>query len=114
MTLLMKDEKEIFADLSALCRSPGYVHAIAYLYFRDNMVGYSDEMTAKDMLHLFSMTRLVRTEISTLIGLMIQGEISYALPTPDVLQQYIEQTDALLQEMHKVLSGAFFHSSTRK
>lgn len=80
------------------------MHAIAYLCFRDNVVRYTGELSAKNMLHLFSMKRLIRTEISTLIGLMIRGDISYTLPVPAVLQEYIERTEALLQEMHNVLS----------
>jgi len=72
------------------------------------MVGYADELTAKDLSHFSSMKRLIRTEISTLIGLMIQGDISYALPTPEVLQAYLERTETLLEELHKALSEAFF------
>ena len=100
------DEKEIFAELSMLCKSPGYIHAVAHLCFRDNMMVYENEMTTKDMLHLFSTTRLIRTEISTIIGLMVQGDIDYGVPAPDVLQQYIERTEALLEDIHKTLGFA--------
>jgi len=103
----MRNEKEIFADLRALCTSPGYAHAIAFLCFRDNIVPYKEEITAEDILHLYSNSCLIRTEISTLIGLMIQEDISYAWPTPDALQECIEQTEALLEEMHKVIGEAF-------
>lgn len=101
----MREEQEIFDDLAKICASPGYAHAIAYLCFRDNMVGYEGEMTAEDMQHLFSMDRLVRTEISTLIGLLIKGKINYSLPTPVVMQNYLEKTEALLQEMHNSMSA---------
>jgi len=96
----MRKEQDIFDDLAKLCSSPGYVHAIAYLCLRDTMVAYADEMKAKDLQHLFSMTRLVRTEISTLIGLLIKGEIDYTSPAPSVVQEYIKRTEALLEEMH--------------
>ncbi len=33
----MRSEQTIFDDLAKLCSLPGYVHAIAYLCFRDNM-----------------------------------------------------------------------------
>jgi len=80
---------------------PGYVHAIAYLCFRDNIVRYQGEMTAKDMQNLFSPTRLVRTEMSTLIGLLMkEEEIDYGLPTPEITQRYITRTEELLNEMH--------------
>ncbi|MCK4517435.1 SEC-C domain-containing protein [Candidatus Babeliales bacterium] len=57
-------------------------------------------MTADDLMHQFSMTRLVRTEISTLIGLMFRKNIDFSLPSPDVAQEYIEKTESLLQELH--------------
>ncbi len=110
----MRTEQEVFADLSLLCRSPGYVHAIAYLCFRDNMVRYYGEISAKDILPLFSTQRLIRTEISTLIGLMVQGEISYALPPSNVVQKYIEHTESLLEEMHEVLSESFVEALRQK
>lgn len=102
----MRAESEIFAELSTLCQSPGYVHAIAFFCFRDCVIGYSDEMTAKDMAHLFSRSRLIRTEISTLIGLLIKAEICWSIPAPAEIQSYIERTDALLEELHKVLTGS--------
>lgn len=40
MTKLVRDESEIFSELEALCSSPGYVHAIVYLCFRDNTIKY--------------------------------------------------------------------------
>jgi hypothetical protein len=95
----MRAEQEIFDELAMLCSSPGYVHAIAHLCFRDNMIHYSGDMKPEDMQQLFSMTRLIRTEISTLIGLLLKNEIDYALPAPDVMQQYLDSTEALLDEI---------------
>ena len=69
----MRSEKDIFNDLAALCASPGYVHAIAYFCYRDHVVGFGDELKAEDYSKLFSMDRLIRTEISTLIGLMLRA-----------------------------------------
>ncbi len=70
----MRKEQDIFDDLAQLCSSPGYAHALAHLCFRDNMVGYGEEVKAEDVMPLFSWTRLIRTEISTLIGLLIKEE----------------------------------------
>jgi len=67
-------------------------------------------MRPKDTLPMFSHDRLIRTEISTLIGLMIQGEMDWTIPSPHVLQQQIDRTDALLKELHETflqfMSGA--------
>lgn len=106
--LQAREEKVVFDELSALCKSPGYVHAIAYFCYRDNLVVYKDKMTADDMTHLFSMKRLIRTEISTLLGLMIQVDIDYSLPSPETFQQYITQSENLLEEMHNAIAGGLF------
>jgi len=99
-----RSERDIFDELATLCVSPGYVHAIAYLCFRDNIVRYVGDMTAEDMAHMSSMERLSRTEISTLIGLMVKAPIAYTIPEPEVFQNYINQTDELLAELHRVMS----------
>lgn len=103
MVKTMRSEQEIFGDLSQLCVSPGYAHAIAYFCFRDNIIRYSGEMKAQDMQHLFSKNRLIRTETSTLIGLMLKNPIDYTLPQPSILEKYIQATEALLEEMHHAI-----------
>jgi len=103
-----RPEQRIFEDLATLCSSPGYVHAIAYLCFRDNMIRYSGEMKPDDMNHLFSATRLIRTETSTLIGLLLKNDIDYNLPAPDVMQEYVARTEALLEEIHHSMSAPFW------
>lgn len=52
---------------------------------------------------MFSRDRLIRTEISTLIGLMIQGQMDWTMPSPHAEQEYIHRTDALLKELHETL-----------
>lgn len=105
---MIRAEQEIFDELAGLCASPGYAHAVAYLCFRDNMIRYSGEMKAEDMQHLFSKSRLIRTETSTLIGLMLKNLIDYTLPPPAVLEKYIETTEALLEEIHQAMSASFW------
>jgi hypothetical protein len=100
----MRKEQEIFDDLAKLCTTSGYVHAIAHFSFRDNIVSYVGEMKPEDMQHLFSDTRLIRTELSTLKGLLIKQEIDYALPSPAVMQEYLAKTEALLGELHHAMS----------
>jgi len=97
----MRDEQTIFEDLARLCRSPGYVHAIAFICFKDSYVSYAGEMTTEDIRHMFSRERLIRTEVQTLIGLLIKGRVDYSLVTPNVLQEYLDKTYALLEELHR-------------
>jgi hypothetical protein len=104
----MRAEQTIFDELANLCSSRGYVHAIAYLCFRDNIMRYSGDVKPEDMQHPFSRSRLIRTEISTLIGLLLRNEIDYTVPEPDILEQYITKTEALLEELHQTFSVAFF------
>src|SRR5437879_7581425 len=110
----MRNEQEIFDELARLCTSPGYVHAVAYLCFRDNVVRYQGEMTSDDMRHLFSKERLVRTEISTLIGLLVKEDVDFALPTPEVTQKYITRSEELLEEMHHSMMQGMFGGLTLK
>lgn len=102
-----RTEAEVFAQLAELCKSPGYAHAIAYFCFRYNIIRYRDEVKAEDLAELFSRDRLIRTEISTLIGLMARGDIDCSLPTPKKIQNYIDRTEALLKELHEVLARPF-------
>jgi len=101
----MRNESTIFRDLSVVCTSSGYVHALAYLCFRDSVVRYSEEICAEDMDHLFSADRLIRTETSTLIGLMVRQKIDWSLPDALVIQRYIDETESLLKELHENMSA---------
>jgi hypothetical protein len=103
-----RSEKRVFSELAALCISPGYAHALAYLCYRDNIVRFAGEMTADDMSHVSSMQNLSRAEIATLIGLMVKVPIDYSLPKPSDMQRYIDETDALLRELHEVMSFESF------
>lgn len=103
-----REEGKIFADLAALCTSPGYIHALAALCFRDNVIRYSEEIKAEDLHPLFKESRLIRTEESTLIGLVVKDDIDLALPSPEVLQGYIDKSDALLKELHESMSMVAF------
>lgn len=97
----IRKELDIFLELTEVCTSPGYVHAIAYLCFRDSTLQYADTMTSDDLLQQFHKDRLVRTEISTLIGLACKKSLDMNLPSSKVLDQYVKKTDFLLQEIHQ-------------
>lgn len=102
-----RPEAEILAELQALCISPGYVHALAYLCYRDNVVLFADELTEQDLYKMHLPERVIRTEINTLLGLMIKAPIDWTLPSPDKLQRYLDETERLLGELHRRLSAAF-------
>lgn len=107
---LMRSEDTIFEDLAYLCVSKGFIHAIATICFRDTVIGFSDELKTEDMASRSHPSCLIRTEITTLIGLMMKAPIDYSLPDPYVLSQYIEKAEALLDELHQtMLPPSFLH-----
>ncbi|WP_071819105.1 nuclease-related domain-containing protein [Rippkaea orientalis] len=103
-----RSEEEIFNNLSELCSSPGYIHVIAFFSYKDNVISYNETLEVEDMLRQFSRHRLVRTEISTLIGLLIKQKIDWSLPSPEVFQSMIDKTISLLEEIHVSMYGNFF------
>lgn len=109
-----RSEQEVFADLASLCYRPGYIHAIAHFCFRDNVILYAGDMKEDDYRKMFSPSRLIRTEINTLLGLMIKAEIDWTLPTPKTVQEYIDESERLLEELHHCLSGEFFSGLTKE
>ena len=99
-----RDETEIFEELQRLCCSPGFIHAVAYFCWRDNLIRFSGEqVTENDVQHQYSHDKLLRTEISTLVGLMAKGNIDVTIPDPSILQKFLDQSEALLHEMHMSL-----------
>lgn len=102
-----RPEEEIFSELATLCIQPGFVHALAFICFRDNIVHYAGNMKAKDMRNMFDPSRLIRTEINTLLGLMAKAEILWDLPAPQQLQHYVDRSYQLLEELHHALSKEF-------
>jgi hypothetical protein len=69
---------------------------------------YEKEITAKDVDHLFSSTRIIRTEMSTLIGLLIKGEIDFSVPSSAILADQVKRTENLLEALHHSMSRPFF------
>lgn len=99
-----RPENEVFADLADLCRQPGYIHALAHICFRDNVILYKGKIKEADMRKMYSPSRLIRTEINTLLGLMIKSEIDWNVADPAETQRYIDTTDKLLEELHNCLN----------
>lgn len=99
-----RNEIEVFEEIAALCASEGYIHAIAYFCFRDNIIRFSEDLTTKDMDHHYEGSSLIRSEISTLIGLMARAPIGLKLPDPQIMQTYVDRTDSLMSELHHAMA----------
>lgn len=103
-----RPEVEILAELRTLCHTPGFAHIVTRAIVRDNFVFYKDEMKPEDMAHLFGFKRLIRTEIATLIGYMIQaGPEVFGEPSVN-LQDLLVKVEAVLEELHHSLNLPLF------
>ena len=63
------------------------------------MVFYKEKITADDVHRQYSSNRLIRTELSTLVGLLVKRDIDYTFPGEPALRQNIEDTESLLKEL---------------
>ena len=105
--LVERTEQQVFDELAELCQSPGYAHVVAFFCYRDMVVGFLDALKAKDYAKLFSKNRLIRTEVSTLIGLMVRSPRDLTIPPIKTLEIYIQRTEELLSEMHLIFNKPF-------
>ncbi len=103
-----RPEIEILQDLEKLCTSPGYAHAIAFLCWRENFIGYVGELKPDDLGKMKSWDRLLRSELSVLIGLMVKAPLDMQQPSNKVVQKYIEATEKLLSELHEAMKSEFW------
>jgi hypothetical protein len=100
----IRSEAEVVVDLVALTGSPGYAHAVAAMCVRDNLVIYRSALTVSDMEKLHVPTRLLRTELLVLLGLMCQSERDLTEPSAQEVARYITQSDELLLELHHAMT----------
>ncbi|MYH58657.1 MAG: prepilin peptidase [Boseongicola sp. SB0675_bin_26] len=97
----MRTEQAIFEELSSLCLSKGFIHALATICFRDTLVRFGDRLSADELAEIRSRSRLIRTEITTLIGLAMRGPIDFSLPEPEDHSLYLQKAETLLAELHR-------------
>lgn len=100
-----RSEAEIFEELRILTAQPGYVHAVASICYRDNIVSFQGEYKASDLEYLFDRKRLNRNEISTLLGLMMRQPVDLTELDEDTQKGYVSRTDELLGELHGAMTG---------
>lgn len=105
-----REESQILEELTKLVGSPGYVHALAHICHRDNVIHIKGKLKPSDMDRLFSRERLIRTELTTLIGLMVKKPLDLSQQLADVIVGYVKRTDSLLQELHDSISYPMFAS----
>lgn len=107
----VRQEDLIFDDLGKICSEKGYLYVILTFCLRDNLIKYKKEISKKEVLQQFNPQRLVRTEISTLLGLALKNPVSLEQPTRKELEFLIKKTEELLEELH---FSMFFKSNQNK
>lgn len=100
-----RSEAEVFEELKILTAQPGYVHAVAGICYRDNLVSFQGEYKASDLEYLSDRKRLNRNEINTLLGLMMRQPMDLTEVDEGTLRAYSSRTDALLGELHDAMTG---------
>lgn len=95
-----RTEQEVFDDLEQLCASPGYVHVLSQLSFRDNLIVLPGQLTSEAYAASYAPERTIRTEFSTLMGLMLKHPISFDQPESGEMRRLISRTGELLEELH--------------
>ncbi len=103
-----REEAQILENLATLAGSPGYVHAVAHICHRDNVIHIKGTLKPSDMNRLFSGERLIRTELTTLIGLMVKKPLDLTQQPIDVIERYVKRTDVLMEELHNSMSYPMF------
>jgi hypothetical protein len=105
----IRTEIEIFSELEALCTSVNFIHVIAFFCFKDTFIHTVEEegLTAETLSQQFDKSRLSRTELSSLIGLMCKGAVSLEPLPIEALEKTATETWKLLEELHRS-----FYSST--
>ena len=99
----IRSVQEIFEDLAKLCKSRGFIHAVAFICFRDYTVKSGNELNANNLAQMNSPSRLIRTEVTTLMGLMMRAPIDFVLPEKITISDYINDSEKLLKELHHAM-----------
>ena len=95
-----RTEEQIFSDIVNLCTRPGYVHVIACLSFRNNVMQVENNLTSEDVARNWSGDYLIQNEINALISCMVKADIDWTIPSPDQIQEMIDTSHRLLREYH--------------
>lgn len=106
----MRTEQEIFKILEEICSQPGFLEVISFLSWRDAFIHQQGEnIGIEDLLKCFDLSRLSRTELSTLIGLLCKNGITEKKLSHYELRDHVEKIDSLMKELHGALSFGNFN-----
>ncbi|MDC5808831.1 SEC-C metal-binding domain-containing protein [Vibrio europaeus] len=109
----IRSEDIVFKELMQLCSQKGFIHVLAYLSIRDNSFSYSDHIKSDDLAKFSDASRLIRTEISTIQGLILKSGYSVDAIPDELFDEYVAKIDSLMLEIHhglgKEMKDSFNH-----
>jgi SEC-C motif len=103
VSLAIRTETEIIAELRILTQSPGFIHAFAYLVFKSNIVTAGEQFTKDDFLKIYDKTALLRTESNLLLALLLSAPVALDIPKGDETAKHISRALGLLEELHQAV-----------
>ncbi|MDF4656918.1 SEC-C domain-containing protein [Vibrio parahaemolyticus] len=99
----MSGEGIKFKELEQLCAQPGFLHAFSYFCRRDCTVGFVEGLKNEDLMHLYGPDRLIKTELSTLHGLILKSGYYSTQVKLDEIARLVSDAERLLSEIHDEL-----------
>lgn len=108
-----RSEAEVFADLEKMCTSQGYIHVLAAISVRDNLIVYSGHFSRADLEKSYTDDRTISTEFMTLMGLMVKAQIDLTVPTSTQMKSLLHKTKTLLDELHECLNAPMMEAMTK-
>ena len=99
----MRTEEEILEELGALCICKGYIHTLSILCYQNNFVTFDEALTTEILAKVYDKEILIRTEITTLVGLMMRAPIDFSIPEVSDTHKYLTHTVRLLKELHETM-----------
>ncbi len=105
MSSRLRPEAEILKELEHVCESPGYIHVYAALVVQNTFVRFAEQIKGEDFHESFGKDHLIRTELATLLGLMMKHEIDFTALTQQQMSQLGTRSLRLLEELHVSLSA---------
>lgn len=107
-------EKSIFEKLEELCSRDGFIHALSYLTRRDCTFGYQGSLTGNNLGHFYNPERLIRTELSTLHGLMQKSGFSTVAISDEEIRDWSQEAEKLLAEIHEALKASTYQRFSKE
>lgn len=97
-----RTEQEIFDELEQLSSNEGFIDVLSFLCWKDTFVhGENGTLDEEAFANNFDRSKLCRTELATLYGLMCKSGVSGGSLTLGETLEYAKQVYSLFEELHR-------------